>query len=70
MEQMYPIVAGVQHYPEFVPGCSKSTVFEERPGSAKCKLEIDFQVYTESYVSVLTLVNPNLIKVGTEKIIY
>ncbi|XP_069110840.1 coenzyme Q-binding protein COQ10 homolog B, mitochondrial-like [Argopecten irradians] len=62
MEQMYEIVAEVEHYPEFVPWCKKSAVTGRRPNQMKCKLEIGFPPLMEKYTSIVTLAKPRLVK--------
>ncbi|XP_041366248.1 coenzyme Q-binding protein COQ10 homolog A, mitochondrial-like [Gigantopelta aegis] len=62
MDQMYNVVAEVDHYKEFVPWCVGSVVTESRPGRSKARLQIGFPPLVESYTSVLTLSRPNLVR--------
>ncbi|CAC5379738.1 COQ10 [Mytilus coruscus] len=62
MEQMYEIVADVEKYTEFVPWCTQSTVFNSKPGSFKCKMEVGFPPLSERYTSCVTVAKPNLVK--------
>ena len=69
MEQMYSIVAGVEDYSEFVTWCSKSDVFQRRPGQFKCNMTVGFGPIKESYTSNVTVVKPQLVRVSTAPLI-
>ena len=64
MEQMYDIVAEVDHYKEFVPWCTNSTVFDVRPGHCKAMMEIGFPPLVERYTCNITLSRPRLVRVS------
>lgn len=62
MEQMYSIVAGVEDYSDFVTWCSKSQVFDHKPGQFKCNMTVGFGPLKESYTSQVTVVKPQLVR--------
>ncbi|XP_076461133.1 coenzyme Q-binding protein COQ10 homolog B, mitochondrial-like [Babylonia areolata] len=62
MEQMYNIVAEVDQYKEFIPWCTKSQVFSQRPGYCKAVMEVGFPPIIERYTSELTLIRPRLVR--------
>ena len=64
MENLYTVVSEVDDYKYFVPWCRDSIVFDKKPGHMKCKLVIGFPPFVERYISVLTLVPPNLVVVS------
>jgi len=63
MEQLYDVVANVDEYKFFVPWCRSSHVFERSESHARANLEVGFPPVSEKYTSVLTLAQPNLVKV-------
>ena len=64
MENLYHVVSHVEDYKYFVPWCRDSTVYERKDGHVKCKLVVGFPPLVERYISVLTLVPPNLVVVS------
>jgi hypothetical protein len=66
MENLYHVVSHVEDYKYFVPWCRDSTVYERKDGHVKCKLVVGFPPLVERYISVLTLVPPNLVVVSTK----
>ena len=63
MEHMYDIVAEVDKYTEFVPWCTKSEIYNRRPGFLNCRLAVGFPPIEERYNSAVTLHKPDLVRV-------
>ena len=61
-EQMFEVVSDVAKYKEFVPYCRRSDVFSRRSNSLKARIEVGFPPITESYVSVVMLARPHMVK--------
>src|SRR5579871_407211 len=63
-EQMYAVVADVEHYPEFLPWCSKLIVRKrEKDGDIEfvtAEMFVSYLALHESYVSRVTLDFPSL----------
>lgn len=54
-EQLYAVVAGVEHYKEFVPWCQRSDIVDKKPpGFVEAELEVGFKMFVERSVMVLS----------------
>lgn len=62
MQQMYQVVAEVEHYKNFVPYCMSSVVTSRSLNHLKANLVVGFPPLTESYISNVQLSPPNIIK--------
>jgi len=62
MQQMYDVVAGVEHYKSFVPYCTKSTVIERKKSFLKAELEVGFPPISEAYTSSVSLAPPFMVR--------
>lgn len=63
MEQMYTVVAEVEHYKKFVPYCKSSVVTSRTAGHLRADLSVGFPpLLVESYTSSVMLTPPNLVK--------
>lgn len=60
-EQLFEVVAAVEHYHLFVPACRKSEVTQRHRDAIKAKLEIGIPPLLEAYTSNVKLVKPKLI---------
>lgn len=57
-EQMFDLVADVDHYPHFLPWCVGARVYQRRPTELKADLMIGFQMFKERFTSHVTLDRP------------
>ena len=49
-EQLYTVVADVEHYREFVPWCQRSEVIQSKPPSfVEAELEVGFKMFVERW---------------------
>lgn len=62
MEQMYNVVADVEHYKSFIPFCKRSDVITKTKDGLTAELVIGFPPLHERYTSKVTLVHPRLVK--------
>jgi coenzyme Q-binding protein COQ10 len=63
-EQVFNIVAQVDKYQEFLPWCKESKILSVSSNGTlmKALLKIGFQVFTEEYISLVTLTWPSKIE--------
>mmetsp|Transcript_67107 Transcript_67107/g.212373 ORF Transcript_67107/g.212373 Transcript_67107/m.212373 type:complete len:436 (-) Transcript_67107:316-1623(-) len=62
-EQFFEVVADVEHYKEFVPFCVDSSIIKRTsPTEVDAQLCVGFQLFSESYVSRVTLQPPNVVR--------
>jgi coenzyme Q-binding protein COQ10 len=62
-EQLFALVAGVEHYPEFLPWCLGARIYERRPDRIVAELVVGFRLLRERFVSRVTLDPPRRIDV-------
>lgn len=60
-EQLFDVVAAVEHYHKFVPACRRSDVFERHKDHLKGRLEIGIPPLLECYTSNVKLERPKMI---------
>lgn len=60
-EQLFDVVADVEHYHKFVPACRRSDVIERHKTNLRAHLEIGIPPLLESYTSHVKLEKPKLI---------
>ncbi|KAH7615670.1 hypothetical protein Ndes2526B_g09584 [Nannochloris sp. 'desiccata'] len=62
-QQMFDVVASVEHYKDFVPWCQKSTVVLKQDDNTylEAELEVGFQIFVEKYLSKVKLQRPTMI---------
>jgi coenzyme Q-binding protein COQ10 len=57
-QQLFDMVADVEHYPEFLPWCRAARVLERKDGEMLAELMISFAHMTERYTSRVKLARP------------
>jgi len=57
-QQMFDLVADVEHYPDFLPWCSNARILERRERELLAELTISFKHFSESYVSRVIFKRP------------
>ena len=62
-DQMFAVVADVAVYPEFLPWCKASRVYNQSPEGFEADLVIGFRMYSEHFTSKVTLERPSAIHV-------
>lgn len=66
-EQMWDLVADVEHYPQFLPWLVKARVRESSPSHQLCDMGVGFGPFRENFTSRNALQRPDFIKVRYEK---
>ncbi len=66
-DHLYAIVADVQSYPTFLPGCMAAEILEKGEGSLRAQLTIGYGVFKESYTSKVLLTPETYIEVVYEQ---
>lgn len=62
-EQLFDLVLGIEHYPDFLPWCIASRVTERREGWLKADVIVGYQVFRESFRSEVIFSRPDMIEV-------
>ena len=62
-EQIYRVVADVDHYADFVPFCTMAHIEADVGGVKTCTLEVGFPPVKERYTSYVTSQQPYWVKV-------
>ena len=63
-EQLFALVADVEHYPEFLPWCVGARIRERQPGLVVADLMIGFKMFRERFTSRVKLDPPHRIDVA------
>lgn len=50
-EQMYHLVNDLEKYPEFVPGCTKTTILSRTPEEIQARIEFSKKGFTHSFAT-------------------
>jgi ribosome-associated toxin RatA of RatAB toxin-antitoxin module len=51
-EQMYELVAGIAHYPRFLPWCAGTSVTEQPDGLIRASVEIDYRGIRSRFATI------------------
>lgn len=66
-EQLFELVAGVEHYPEFLPWCSRAVIRSRTDTEIVADLTVGFGPFRETYTSRVTLERTERILVRSER---
>jgi len=61
-EQMFALIAGIEHYPEFLPWCLESRVKKRKNGTLEADLVVGYKTFRETFSSVVTLEEQRIIR--------
>jgi len=68
---LYNVVSDVRRYNEFVPWCKRSQVLQTASNGMTAELEVGFNIFTEHYISNVTVDEPNQVNaVSTDTILF
>jgi coenzyme Q-binding protein COQ10 len=62
-EQLFDLVAGIEHYPEFLPWCKAARILERDTNNVTADLIIGYKMFQEKFTSLVTLDRPRAITV-------
>lgn len=62
-EQVYALVADVEHYPDFLPWCLEATVFRNQQEDMRAILSVGYKAFRETFTSIVHLNPPYSITV-------
>ena len=62
-DQLFDLVAGVEHYPEFLPWCLAARITKREGNEIRADLMVGFKLIRESFTSRVTLSPPKRIDV-------
>lgn len=62
-EQLFDLVAAVEHYPEFLPWCRASRILHQDERGLTADLVIGYKIFTERFRSEVVLDRPRRIEV-------
>lgn len=62
-EQLFDLVAGIEHYPEFLPWCRAARILSCQDNIVTADLIIGYKMFQEKFTSVVTLNRPKSILV-------
>lgn len=54
-EQVYNLVADVEHYPAFLPWCLEATVYRKEQNYMRAILAVGYKSFRETFTSLVTL---------------
>lgn len=61
---MFDLVAGIEHYPEFLPWCKDARILSRDKNKLVADLVIGYKLFQEKFVSEVTLDRPHSITVN------
>lgn len=61
--QLFDLVAGIEHYPEFLPWCKAARILDREANIVTADLIIGYKMFQEKFRSVVTLERPKGITV-------